>query len=270
MPEAPAIPLSADPDVQRYLAHARFEKRLAARTLTLYTLDLRRLHLGLHGPHLVQRFDIPQPQGPVRPQRQEVLRVHRLDPEHRGRRSLWEGVALQFIHEAAFAMHREGPVTGRVDRRVAADRIGPGVGPLRCEEAAHPPRRGIPGHDRVDEPGRDAGLGRAHRAEVGELLHVAAVVGDRPARAAAERLEAELVVGEADAGRPGVHRCRATGGRGWGGADRGRGGRRADVRRGAGRPAEGDQGCPEHGSAAYAGLGHQRYFSRSFSLRLLT
>jgi integrase/recombinase XerC len=29
--------------VQRYLAHARFEKRLAARTLTLYTLDLERL-----------------------------------------------------------------------------------------------------------------------------------------------------------------------------------------------------------------------------------
>jgi len=43
MPEVPAIPLSADPDVQRYLAHARFEKRLAARTLTLYTLDLERL-----------------------------------------------------------------------------------------------------------------------------------------------------------------------------------------------------------------------------------
>lgn len=43
MPEAPATPLPADPDVQRYLDHARFEKRLAARTLTLYTLDLERL-----------------------------------------------------------------------------------------------------------------------------------------------------------------------------------------------------------------------------------
>ncbi|HRG06836.1 MAG TPA: recombinase XerC, partial [Acidovorax defluvii] len=43
MPEAPATPLPADPDVQRYLAHVRFEKRLAARTLTLYTLDLERL-----------------------------------------------------------------------------------------------------------------------------------------------------------------------------------------------------------------------------------
>ena len=40
MPEAPATPLPADPDVQRYLDHAHFEKRLAARTLTLYTLDL--------------------------------------------------------------------------------------------------------------------------------------------------------------------------------------------------------------------------------------
>ena len=29
--------------VQRYLAHARFEKRLAERTLTLYALDLERL-----------------------------------------------------------------------------------------------------------------------------------------------------------------------------------------------------------------------------------
>ena len=43
MLEAPATPLPADPDVQRYLAHVRFEKRLAARTLTLYTLDLERL-----------------------------------------------------------------------------------------------------------------------------------------------------------------------------------------------------------------------------------
>ncbi len=32
-----------DPHVQRYLAHACFEKRLAARTLMLYTLDLERL-----------------------------------------------------------------------------------------------------------------------------------------------------------------------------------------------------------------------------------
>ena len=35
--------VAPDPMVQRYLAHARFEKRLAARTLTLYTLDLERL-----------------------------------------------------------------------------------------------------------------------------------------------------------------------------------------------------------------------------------
>ena len=38
MLEAPATPLPADPDVQRYLAHVRFEKRLAARTLTLTPL----------------------------------------------------------------------------------------------------------------------------------------------------------------------------------------------------------------------------------------
>lgn len=36
-----AAPLS--PDVQRYLEHARVEKRLAARTLVLYALDLERL-----------------------------------------------------------------------------------------------------------------------------------------------------------------------------------------------------------------------------------
>ncbi|MCE1191194.1 MAG: tyrosine recombinase XerC [Acidovorax sp.] len=38
MPEAPP-----DPHVLRYLEHVRVEKRLAARTLTLYTLDLQRL-----------------------------------------------------------------------------------------------------------------------------------------------------------------------------------------------------------------------------------
>jgi integrase/recombinase XerC len=37
------VEAAPDPMVQRYLAHARFEKRLAARTLTLYTLDLERL-----------------------------------------------------------------------------------------------------------------------------------------------------------------------------------------------------------------------------------
>ena len=38
-----AAPLALDPLVQRYLDHVRFEKRLAARTATLYTLDLQRL-----------------------------------------------------------------------------------------------------------------------------------------------------------------------------------------------------------------------------------
>ena len=32
-----------DPLVQRYLDHVRFEKRLASRTVTLYTLDLDKL-----------------------------------------------------------------------------------------------------------------------------------------------------------------------------------------------------------------------------------
>jgi len=32
---------SPDPWVTRYLAHVRFEKRLAERTLALYTLDLQ-------------------------------------------------------------------------------------------------------------------------------------------------------------------------------------------------------------------------------------
>ena len=36
-------PTAADPLVQRYLDHVRFEKRLAERTVTLYTLDLDKL-----------------------------------------------------------------------------------------------------------------------------------------------------------------------------------------------------------------------------------
>ena len=37
------MPPAADPHVVRYLEHVRVEKRLAARTLTLYTLDLEKL-----------------------------------------------------------------------------------------------------------------------------------------------------------------------------------------------------------------------------------
>ena len=43
MPDAPATPPPTDPLVLRYLEHVRVEKRLAARTHTLYTLDLERL-----------------------------------------------------------------------------------------------------------------------------------------------------------------------------------------------------------------------------------
>ena len=37
-------PVAASPLAQRYLEHVRFEKRLAARTVELYTLDLAKLH----------------------------------------------------------------------------------------------------------------------------------------------------------------------------------------------------------------------------------
>uniref|UniRef100_UPI0026099289 site-specific integrase n=1 Tax=Acidovorax sp. TaxID=1872122 RepID=UPI0026099289 len=43
MPDARPTQTPADPQVLRYLEHVRVEKRLAARTLTLYTLDLERL-----------------------------------------------------------------------------------------------------------------------------------------------------------------------------------------------------------------------------------
>ena len=42
-PSAPAPHPTVHPQVQRYLDYVRFEKRLAARTVTLYTLDLERL-----------------------------------------------------------------------------------------------------------------------------------------------------------------------------------------------------------------------------------
>jgi len=43
--KAPEVSKAAEPDplVSRYLAHVRFEKRLAERTCTLYQLDLARL-----------------------------------------------------------------------------------------------------------------------------------------------------------------------------------------------------------------------------------
>ena len=43
MPDALPTPPPTDPLVQRYLEHVRVEKRLAARTVTLYALDLERL-----------------------------------------------------------------------------------------------------------------------------------------------------------------------------------------------------------------------------------
>ena len=43
MPDTPTLPTPPDPHVLRYLEHVRVEKRLAARTLTLYTLDLEKL-----------------------------------------------------------------------------------------------------------------------------------------------------------------------------------------------------------------------------------
>ena len=42
-PAAPTEPVALPPEALRYLEHVRVEKRLAARTLTLYTLDLERL-----------------------------------------------------------------------------------------------------------------------------------------------------------------------------------------------------------------------------------
>ena len=43
MAEAATSPAATDPLVARYLEHVRVEKRLAARTVTLYTLDLQKL-----------------------------------------------------------------------------------------------------------------------------------------------------------------------------------------------------------------------------------
>jgi len=42
-PSPPSAPPAPDPQVQRYLEHLRVEKRLAARSLTLYRLDLEKL-----------------------------------------------------------------------------------------------------------------------------------------------------------------------------------------------------------------------------------
>ena len=52
MSDAPAVPLPADPLVLRYLEHVRVEKRLAARTVTLYTLDLEKLALLAAGVNM--------------------------------------------------------------------------------------------------------------------------------------------------------------------------------------------------------------------------
>ena len=42
-PQAAAVPGTVPPLVERYLEHVRVEKRLAARTVELYRLDLVRL-----------------------------------------------------------------------------------------------------------------------------------------------------------------------------------------------------------------------------------
>ena len=52
VPEEPTAQSPPDPQVLRYLEHVRVEKRLAARTLTLYTLDLERLAQFAAGVHL--------------------------------------------------------------------------------------------------------------------------------------------------------------------------------------------------------------------------
>ena len=53
MPDTLATPQPPpDPQVLRYLEHVRVEKRLADRTLTLYTLDLERLAQFAAGVHL--------------------------------------------------------------------------------------------------------------------------------------------------------------------------------------------------------------------------
>lgn len=53
MVEAPDLSQSpADPLVLRYLDHARYEKRLAERTLALYALDLEKLEAAAHEAHV--------------------------------------------------------------------------------------------------------------------------------------------------------------------------------------------------------------------------
>lgn len=49
---APSAPDARDPLVQRYLDHARFEKRLAERTCQLYAQDLQRLQQNAHAAQL--------------------------------------------------------------------------------------------------------------------------------------------------------------------------------------------------------------------------
>lgn len=55
-PPAPHDPALVDPLVARYLAHVRFEKRLAERTVTLYSLDLQKLarYVQMAGVGLLQ------------------------------------------------------------------------------------------------------------------------------------------------------------------------------------------------------------------------
>ena len=54
--QSPEAALAPDPLVQRYLDYVRFEKRLAERTVALYTLDLERLSANARQA----RLELPQ------------------------------------------------------------------------------------------------------------------------------------------------------------------------------------------------------------------
>ena len=106
MPDIPAVPLPPDPHVLRYLEHVRVEKRLAARTLTLYTLDLEKL------AQFAARVEVPLLQLQTAHIRRFVAQMHSGGRSGRGIALILSGWRGFFIWAGRQELLLHNPVQG--------------------------------------------------------------------------------------------------------------------------------------------------------------
>ena len=106
MPDTPVVPLPPDPHVLRYLEHVRVEKRLAARTLTLYTLDLEKL------AQFAARVEVPLLQLQTAHIRRLVAQMHSGGRSGRGIALILSGWRGFFIWAGRQELLLHNPVQG--------------------------------------------------------------------------------------------------------------------------------------------------------------